>query len=81
MDPKIQPSLDFLEVEPSTTGFTLPPNTTAKSIRVDQTGVATISSNAGTNGLFNCVQSETLALRGENIAITTDATCRLHVYL
>jgi hypothetical protein len=81
MDPKIQPSLDFLEVEPSTTGFTFDVGIIPKTLICDTAGVATITSNAGTAGLFNLTAGQPVPLRGNNIIITTDATCRIHVYL
>ena len=79
MDPKIQSASDYAHVAASST-YTVPKGRYAKACRVDQAGVITFTSNAGTLGTWNCLQGEVINL-GVRVTVTTDSTAVVQVYL
>ncbi len=65
-------------VEPSQSLVTIGPN--IKGLRVDQSGTLTINLNDQGSQTWNVLQGEPIKIQGSAI-VTTDASCRILVYL
>jgi len=79
MDPKIQPAPDAIKVGTSSTE-SVPEGRYAKGIRVNATGVLTITTNAGSTETWNALHGERIDLGG-SLTITTDGTAEAFIYI